>query len=153
MVWNNVGEINAVGGLEVLVERTVAGGGCMCGAVRFRAEGDTLFRGYCHCADCRRASGAPVMAFVAYRTGDVEWTGEARVYRSSPGVSRTFCEECGTSLTYEDERLHGEVYIAVGAFDEPEKFAPEVHGYFSRRLSWLDIRDELPRHESSSKPR
>lgn len=136
-----------------MTERIVAEGGCMCGEVRFGAEGDTLFRGYCHCADCRRASGAPVMVFVAYRAKDVEWSGKPEVYRSSPDVSRSFCEECGTSLTYEDEKLPGEVYISIGAFDEPERFAPQVHGYASRRLSWLDIRDDLPRHESSSRPR
>lgn len=131
----------------------MAEGGCMCGAVRFRADGDTLSRCYCHCGDCRRASGAPVMAFVAYRAEYIEWSGQPEVYRSSPGVRRSFCRKCGTSLTYEDEKLPGEVYLAIGAFDEPESFAPEVHGYYSSRLRWLEIRDRLPRYEQSSKPR
>ena len=37
-------------------------GGCRCGAVRFEASADPHHVSYCHCKDCRRASGAPVSA-------------------------------------------------------------------------------------------
>lgn len=132
---------------------SVAEGGCLCGKVRFRACGEPIFTAYCHCRDCRRASGAPVTAFVGYPVERVEWIGERKAYRSSPDVVRSFCGECGASLTYEDAKLPGEVYLAVGVFDEPEEFEPATHSWESRRLGWLDIRDELPRFEQSSKPR
>ncbi len=84
---------------------------------------------YCHCRDCRRSSGAPVSLFVRYRTEQVEtkW-GAPKVYSSSPGVSRSFCGDCGAPLSYEDERLPGEIYVPVWVFDEPEEFEPEMHG-------------------------
>lgn len=131
----------------------VAEGGCMCGTVRFGVDGDSTTVVYCHCRDCRRASGAPVSVFVAYPAERVEWSGERKTYRSSRDVRRSFCGQCGTSLTYEDTKLPREVYLSIGAFEEPERFEPEAHSWVSRRLGWLDLRDGLPRHEQSSIPR
>lgn len=129
-------------------------GGCFCGAVRIRAEGEPLCVPCCHCNDCRRWSGAPLSIFAGYRVEQVEMMrGMSRTYESSPGVRRSFCGECGTALFYEDERLPGEIYIAIGVFDDPEQFEPESHSWSSQSLRWLRLRDDLPRHEKSSRPR
>ncbi len=129
-------------------------GGCRCGAVRIRATGEPSVVVYCHCRDCRRSSGAPASLFAGYRAEQVEWLrGEPKGYRSSKPVVRSFCPECGTPLSYEDERLPGEIYVAVGVFDDPEAFEPEVHDWVSQRLPFFDVRDELPRYGESSIPR
>ena len=127
----------------------------MCGGVRVKVSGRPS-EGviYCHCRDCRRWSGAPVSLFAGYRTEQVEIErGTPKVYCSSPGVSRSFCGDCGAALSYEDERLPGEVYMPTGVFDDPELFEPEVHDWDSQRLGWFDVRDGLPRYERSCKPR
>jgi len=130
------------------------GGGCRCGAVRLTARGEPDAVVYCHCGDCRRSNGAPLSLFVGYEVGRIEMSrGTPKVYESAPGVRRSFCGDCGTSMFYEDERLPGKVYISIGVFDAPESFEPEAHSWFSQKLSWLDIRDDLPRHEASSHPR
>jgi hypothetical protein len=93
----------------------VAEGGCRCGAIRLRAYGraDAGII-YCHCRDCRKSSGAPVSPFAGYGSEQVETEqGMPKVYESSHGVRRSFCGDCGTPLSYEDERLPGEVYIMV----------------------------------------
>ena len=41
-------------------------GGCLCGAVRFVANGQPKGVYWCHCQSCRRHSGAPVSVFVAF---------------------------------------------------------------------------------------
>ena len=133
---------------------SAARGGCHCGTVRFVAWGEPVYVGYCHCEDCRRWSGAPVSAFVGYGEGCLEFEqGVPGVYASSPGVRRSFCVACGTSLFYEDERLPGEVYVCVGVFDEPGRFEPLVHGYHSSRLPWFDVQDRLPRLDDTARPR
>ncbi len=129
-------------------------GGCMCGRAEIRAVGEPAVVVYCHCRDCRAASGAPVSLFAGYHVGRVEWSrGGRKGYRSSATVVRSFCPDCGTPLSYEDERLPGEVYVPAGVFDDPEAFEPEVHEWASQRLRWFDVRDDLPRHGESSIPR
>jgi hypothetical protein len=134
--------------------RGVARGGCRCGAVEVRAVGSPEVVLYCHCRDCRRSSGAPVSLFAGYRAGQVELPGGwPKDYESSPGIHRSFCGRCGTPISFEDEKLPGEVYLPVGVFDDPEAFEPEKHDWVSRRLRWFDVADGLTRHEESSIPR
>ncbi len=79
--------------------------------------------------------------------------GAPRTYASSPEVVRSFCAKCGTSISYEDERLEGEIYIHVGVFDDPEQFEPEAHSWVSQKPGWLTLSDDLPKYEESSVPR
>ena len=75
------------------------------------------------------------------------------VYASSPDVVRSFRATCGTPLSDENRRLEGEIYVHVGAFDDPELFEPEAHDWVSQKPGWLVIKDDLPRYEESSVPR
>ena len=121
-------------------------GGCLCGAVRFRAEGAPNWTAYCHCDSCRRHSGAPVSTFVAYERAAVVFTTVSpNYYASSPGVRRGFCARCGATLTCEGEARPSEIHIHVGAFDTPSVFAPTFHIFPEERLTWLHVTDpDLP---------
>ena len=35
-------------------------GGCYCGALRYQAEGEPLFKGQCHCRECQYITGGSV---------------------------------------------------------------------------------------------
>ena len=55
-------------------------GGCFCGEVEFEVTGTPAVMGYCHCADCRAWSAAPVNAFTLWAPDNVRITkGEARI--------------------------------------------------------------------------
>jgi hypothetical protein len=115
-------------------------GGCYCGAVRYRAGVDPLYRINCHCANCRRAAGAQAVAWVTFPLAAFEFVAGAPVqYRTDTGARRTFCGACGTSLTYENERRTGEVDVTVGSLDHPESFGPTMHAYTEERLPWLPL--------------
>jgi hypothetical protein len=89
-------------------------------------------------------------------TGQSRWTtsgGCRSLNKSSPGISRSFCGDCATPLSYQEERLPGEIYVLMGLFDDAKAFEPEMHELVSQRLGWLDTRDGLPRYQRSSKPR
>lgn len=125
-------------------------GRCMCGKLRFKVSGESNWVSYCHCTDCRRSSAAPVSLFVGLNERQFTVTaGKPADYRSSPGVVRSFCRDCGTPLTYRSARFPGEVHVLIGAFDEPESFAPTDHVWVSEKLSWFDTTDHLPRHRRS----
>jgi len=112
----------------------------MCGAVRFEARGPAKWTGYCHCASCRRHTGAPVAAFAGFERAAVRFSGAPMAtYASSPGVLRGFCSVCGATLTYEGDRWPGEIHLHVGAFDTPEAFPPQSEGFVDERLRWLNL--------------
>lgn len=122
-------------------------GGCLCGAVRYRIAGAPIMTEFCHCESCRRASGAPVMAWAGVRRADFALVaGEPARFLSSDGVGRTFCGRCGTTLTYDNARFPDDIYVAIGSLDAPESMPPERHVHDRERLSWLDLGDALPRH-------
>ncbi|MDX1607168.1 MAG: GFA family protein, partial [Candidatus Competibacterales bacterium] len=75
-------------------------GGCLCGAVRYRARGPLRPVIACHCRQCRRSSGHYVAATAALREAlDLEdASGALRWYRSSTQARRGFCAQCGSSL-------------------------------------------------------
>ena len=122
-------------------------GGCLCGAVRYAAEGTPVAVALCHCEVCRRASGAPVVAWALFPHDGFLWTrGEASSYASSEAVVRTFCNQCGTQLVAIAETLPGITGVTVGSLDEAERLPPQFHIFASHALSWLELADELPRH-------
>jgi hypothetical protein len=124
-------------GEETKMPTTEIQGGCLCGAVRYRATGAPLQQCMCHCEDCRRACGAQSVAWITVPLDGFTWTqGEAAQFHSSPGVTRTFCGRCGTSLTYQHERRAQEVDITTGSLDDPEAFPPTRAVFAEQKLSW-----------------
>lgn len=122
-------------------------GGCFCGAVRYVADGEPFNSTLCHCTDCRRASGAPALAWFSVRTTDLRWVGkDPKEFRSSAHAMRGFCPECGTSLTWSDERWPDEIDLATATLDDPEQVPPQDHTFVHSRLRWLKLDDGLPQY-------
>jgi hypothetical protein len=105
---------------------TILTGGCQCGAIRFACDsGKVSSVSICHCRMCQKALGNYFAPFVAFEAGGVTWTrGERKRFRSSNHVSRGFCAECGTPLTYEADGY--EPSIVCGAFDDPAALPPTI---------------------------
>ena len=124
-------------------------GGCLCGQVRYRLEaraGDGV--DYCHCGQCRKASGAPVTAWIQVPPGRFAITrGKPQGYRSSDRGTRWFCPDCGGTLQMTDPQDRS-VGVPLGSLDDPGALAPTVHGWTASRVAWLHIADDLPRHEA-----
>ncbi len=119
-------------------------GGCLCGAIRYVTNGVPERSGYCPCRSCRHHTGAPVTAFVDFKPDQVQWlSGCRKRYESSPGVFRSFCPDCGTSLTWEGHHSESDwIEFHISTLDNPAEFPPENHSHFAERISWLHLTGE-----------
>jgi hypothetical protein len=130
--------------------QTLHTGSCRCGTVQFAVSAEPFHISYCHCADCRKASGAPVSTFVGFVAADVALEGASlRVFENGP-VKRSFCGTCGTPIAYADDRLANQIYFMLGAMDAPGNYKPTLHAYVREQLPFVHMPDGLQRFPRSS---
>lgn len=126
-------------------------GGCLCGAVRYRASGHPTHRMICHCNSCRRATGSPVVAWVTFRLDCFEFiAGDPASHSSSPRVTRTFCRSCGTPLTYRRDVMLESVDVTTCSLDDPDSLPPTHHSWLEDSVSWVRFGDGLPTYRKTS---
>ncbi len=125
-------------------------GGCYCGAVRYEVDGPVSSSTLCHCASCRRIAGAPCVAWFTVALAHFRYVrGAPQRFHSSPGVTRSFCPQCGAHLSYESVGGPGETDITTASLDEPEALPPQDHTQVADQLNWLQLADHLPRYPHS----
>ena len=110
-------------------DRPNHGGGCLCGAVRYRVRGALREVIGCHCRQCRRTSGHYVAATrAAHADFELERDEGLRWYTSSPGIRRGFCGVCGASLFWQRDGADA-ISIMAGTFDGPigVRLARHIH--------------------------
>jgi hypothetical protein len=133
------------------VKTDVVEGGCLCTAIRYRIKGTPLATSICHCRSCRRASGAPSVAWVVFRYSDFALvTGQPVAFRSSAPVLRTFCGKCGTPLTYQHNESLNTIDVTTSTLDFPESFAPTREIWIEHRLPWEPLNEVLQHFPRSS---
>ncbi|THV20715.1 GFA family protein [Peteryoungia ipomoeae] len=108
---------------------TIITGGCVCGKIRFEAEGAPDRVGICHCLDCRKYHGALFYAAAIYPEARVQITGEAQVFDG-----RAFCPTCGARVF---NRSDDELELHLGSFDDINVFQPSYELWTVRREEWL----------------
>ena len=119
-------------------------GGCMCGEIRFEAKSPPNPSTVCYCEYCRHAAGAISVAWLTFRAEDFVFTkGNPSSYASSPGVARTFCPKCGTSLTYTNASRKSEIDVTTGSMDHPETYPPSGIVLLSHKVPW-DVHPDRP---------
>lgn len=121
-------------------------GRCMCGTVTWRSNGDILWAALCHCEDCRRAASSDYVSWFGVLRSTMTWTGPRRLYKSSPKVTRSFCAECGAPLSFETEIFPDETHLYAASLDDPAIYKPTAHIFWSERLPWVTVSDDLPKH-------
>lgn len=108
-------------------------GGCYCGAVRYVAEGEPVFKGQCHCRECQYFTGGAPNVFIAMPVAGFSYVdGEAEQFARDDidrPVTREFCPACGTQLATRPQGLPA-VILKVGTLDDPDLYAgPDIAIY------------------------
>lgn len=110
-------------------------GGCLCGKVRYSIDVEGGEVGNCHCTTCRRHSGAPYETYISVPTVQFKWLSKPEGYiKTGEGSGRTFCKDCGTPLTFEDNDSPNLTSLTVGTIDNPAGMIPEYEIYTSSRM-------------------
>ena len=126
-------------------------GGCYCGAVRYKAVGEPMFKGQCHCRECQYISGGapnltmglPVAGF-SYTKGSPK--GFQRSDLENP-VTREFCADCGTHLVSKAPGLPMAL-LKVGTLDDPSVFeGPQLAIFTCDKQSFHQIPEGVARFE------
>lgn len=130
-------------------------GGCMCGRIRYAVSGDTIWSAGCCCRDCARASGTPYVVWVGFPPNNVRFlSGTPRIYNSSEGVLRGFCDNCGTTLSYGRdpafEAVEPTLYVAAATLDNPDAFPPTEVVWYGHRPGWFGLSTRIPLHDTIS---
>jgi hypothetical protein len=122
-------------------------GSCLCGAVKFRVEGELKPPDACHCSQCRKVSGhywastdVPRSALAVEGEFNVAW------YRSSEKAQRGFCSTCGATLFWDP--IHKDtISIAMGAFDAPTGTKLAIHIFVADKGDYYEIADGVPQNQ------
>ena len=127
-------------------------GGCYCGALRYRATGDALFKGQCHCRECQYITGGSTNVVMAMpESGFAYIKGSPQQFRRSDlanPVTREFCAECGTHILGKASGLPGVLVIKVGTLDDPSVYGgPQMAIYTIDKQSFHHIPEGVPTFE------
>jgi hypothetical protein len=133
---------------------TILRGGCLCGAVRYECPGHPENASYCHCDDCKKATGGPYTVGVLVKAVDLCMTsgrvkGYTTVADSGRKITREFCPNCGSPLFTRAEKCPDLVFLKAGCLDEPELIKPSCQTWIKCAVPWAYIDEKLPCYPES----
>ncbi|MFN4023546.1 MAG: GFA family protein [Hyphomonas sp.] len=116
-------------------------GGCQCGAVRYELTDEPDRVSVCHCRDCQKSAGAPMVVWAMLPKEKFHVTkGAARMVNSSGDSFRHFCPDCGTGLYYINETfLPGLIDVQATTLDEPDAFPPSAQVQTREQAIWVPV--------------
>ena len=75
--------------------------------------------------------------------------GSLATHRSSAGVTRGFCSDCGSSLTHERVDLPSEIDVTTASLDDAEQAPPADRAWDEERVASTNQLHGLPRFRRS----
>jgi hypothetical protein len=136
----------------MIAEGTIAEGGCLCGAIRYRLSGPSLFVSQCCCKDCQKATGTGHTTIIGIHKSQLAIEGAVATYTNTGatggGVTRHFCGTCaGRIFTSGD--LPGEfIMVQAGSLDDPDLVKPESVIYLKDAPAWDHFDPAIPKFEA-----
>ena len=131
-------------------------GGCLCGAVRYRASAPPIVTRVCWCRLCQYLGAGSGTVNVGFSSDSVTITGRLADHVSTADsgtvLHRGFCSICGTPVTSQAETRRHQIFLRAGTLDDPEAARPAMTIWTSAAPSWACISADMPRVEGQPPP-
>lgn len=131
-------------------------GGCLCGAVRYRAQAAPIVTRICWCRLCQYLGAGSGTVNVCFPRAAVTVEGTLSAYASVADsgnvMHRSFCPHCGTPLFSTAESRPHLLFVRAGTLDDPEIAKPAMTIWTSAAPSWACIAATLPKVEGQPPP-
>ncbi len=130
-------------------------GHCLCGSVRYEIGGEPLALLYCHCEECRRATGSSLNTSIFVRRSNfriVSGADALSFHESSPGNRRHFCSSCGSPIFKLFPEPPNVMTVRAGTLDSDPGVRPSGHIWVSEKAPWYEITDGLPQFPEGPPP-
>jgi hypothetical protein len=127
-------------------------GGCLCGGVRYRIDGDCRDIICCHCENCRRTHGH-FAAYTAVQQSALTLLSKDTLqwyHDESPDTWRGFCGRCGASLFWDARDGAQRISVAAGSLDDSGGLKTIGHIFMAEAGDYYQIDDGLPRFPGGS---
>jgi hypothetical protein len=113
-------------------------GGCQCGAIRYQLTAEPERVSICHCRDCQKSAGAPMVCWAVMPKDQLlVLRGKPIAYNSSGETWRQFCGTCGTGLFYVNEHyLPGKIDLQTITLDDPSALPPSAQVQVADAPTW-----------------
>ncbi|MCB1740191.1 MAG: GFA family protein [Gammaproteobacteria bacterium] len=123
---------------------------CSCGAVSVSVSAEPYAVVACHCSDCRRRTGAPFGVGVYFDRAQVSISGATGCFERPAAEGRKvrnyFCTTCGGPVYWRTDLHPDGVGVALGMFDEPERYTPTRSVFERHRSTWCRLDASIPGH-------
>ena len=133
-----------------IAQGEVAQGGCLCGEIRYRITGPSLFVSQCACKDCQKATGTGHTTIIGIHQSQLEVSGDLATFtnegETGGRVTRHFCGRCAGRI-YTSGDLPGEfIMVQAGSLDDPSRIEPESVIYLKDAAIWDRFDPSLPQY-------
>ena len=124
-------------------------GGCLCGQVRYTAEGDAVFTAVCHCKNCQKQAGTAFTVVVAVPRPALSVQGTMKTFHdtgeSGKPVERHFCPDCGSPVISDVKAMPDILFIKAGTLDDTSWLSPSMELYCASAQPWVGLKGDLKR--------
>jgi hypothetical protein len=130
-------------------------GSCACGKIKYTGSKMPTSMTNCHCRQCQKLAGAPYLTWAAVDRTSLTWDSSPKLLKLSGIAERTFCPDCGSSMTMQYYLQPERLSIAAGTIDRSTAPLPQPaeHIFLIEKASWFKLpEDGLDRFEEFDPP-
>ena len=126
-------------------------GQCLCGDVKYAAEGEIIFHANCHCTDCRQSSGSAFATLVFMQEDEIKVTGNLKTFDhvvdSGNTLTKHFCPTCGSQMFTGNQARANTLGIRAGTLDDHSEVKPQFNVYAGSKMDCTHLDPSIPAFE------